>query len=269
MNGISLYRFEPAEICRITSLKDNKLWFSDPERFNDPLDFNLPIKDLTHRSGIDEKAFRESVSNLVNSIDFKSSHWAYSRNALKFIQQWVKNPKSMTPEQVIAEFKSHFKSFGVQCFMKNLDNALAWSHYASQHQGFCIEYNFYPMCFASYNANKLAQFPITYSTAMPEICLSELIFSPHQALKKFTATKSIEWSYEQEFRLVSYEQKGCAIEMPQGIEMKRLIAGAKMCPAHKATLKEVGKHLNIEVYEMAISHNTPNNNEWLIVKNCD
>lgn len=268
MNGISLYRFEPAEICRITSLKDNKLWFSDPERFNDPLDFNLPIKDLTHRSGFDEEAFRKSARNLVNSIDFKSSNWVYSQKALKFIKQWAKTPKSRTPEQVIAEFKSHFKSFGVQCFMKNLDNTLAWSHYASQHQGFCIEYNFRSMDFVTEN-NNLGRYPIAYSTDTPEICLSELIFSPHQALKKFIATKSIEWSYEQEVRLVNYEQKGCAIEMPHGIEMKRLIAGAKMCSAHKVALKEVGKHLKIEVCEMGISHNTPNRNEWLIVKSCD
>lgn len=269
MNGISLYRFEPAEIRRITSLKDNKLWFSDPQRFNDPLDFQLPIKDLTNRSGIDEKALRKAAFELVDNIDFeKESHRAYSANALKFIKQWAKNPTCRTPEQVIAEFKLYFKTFGVQCFMKNLDNTLAWSHYASQHKGFCIEYNFKPMCFASKNPH-LAQYPITYSTAIPDICLSELIFSPHQALQKFIATKSIEWSYEQEVRLVNYEQKGCAIEMPRGIKIKRLIAGAKMCPAYKATLREVGEHLGIEVCEMDISHNTPNRNEWLTVKSCD
>ncbi|SBS35647.1 hypothetical protein MAQ5080_03232 [Marinomonas aquimarina] len=270
MNGISLYRFEPADIRRITFLKDNKLWFSDPERFNDPLDFDLPIKDLTDRSGIDEKALRKAAFELVDSIDFeKESHRAYSAKALKFIKEWAKHPKSRTQEQVIAEFKLYFKTFGVQCFMKNLDNTLAWSHYASQHQGFCIEYNFYPMCFARENVKNLAQFPITYSTAIPEICLSELIFSPHQALKKFIATKSIEWSYEQEVRLVNYEQKGCAIEMPRGIKMKRLIAGAKMCPAYKANLREVGEHLGIEVCEMEISHSSPYKNKWLALKNSD
>lgn len=37
MSGTTIYRFEPADDKRILDLADNKLWFSDPLKFNDPL----------------------------------------------------------------------------------------------------------------------------------------------------------------------------------------------------------------------------------------
>lgn len=179
-------------------------------------------------------------------------HWLFNKITVKYINQWAKDSTTRTPEQICDEMKNHFTSFGVQCFMKKFETPLAWAHYASSHKGFCIEYDFKAMTFAKKNSN-LAQNHVNYVSELPEICLSELLFSPHQALGKFTATKSVDWSYEQELRLVNFEKKATSIDMPEGLKIKKLIAGHKMSVEHKQRLKDVAETLQVEYDEMAIT----------------
>lgn len=108
------------------------------------------------------------------------------------------------------------------------------------------------MTFATQN-NNLAQYHVNYVSELPEICFSELLFSPHQALGKFTATKSVDWSYEQELRLVNFEKKATFIDMPEGLKIKTLIAGHKMSTEHKQLLKYTAETLQAGYDEMTIT----------------
>jgi hypothetical protein len=51
----------------------------------------------------------------------------------------VKSKKERNVEYAI---RNRFRSIGVCCFTRNVNSILMWSHYASNHQGFCVEYKY-------------------------------------------------------------------------------------------------------------------------------
>lgn len=68
-------------------------------------------------------------------------------------------------------------------------------------------------------------------------------------MEKLLATKTLEWTYEQEIRIVHFEKQGQLIDMPQGLSIS-LTAGRNMCEGHLNLLKKVGEKLNVPVYQM-------------------
>lgn len=93
----------------------------------------------------------------------------------------------------------------VTCFNNAPDNMLLWSHYASNHRGFMIEFKI-----PKKDHNGLLPLPVEYSDSLREIdCPSDC----HIALKNWTSdenfnlykdgflVKAKDWHYEKEFRL--------------------------------------------------------------------
>ena len=99
------------------------------------------------------------------------------------------------------------REFGVACFTPEWDNLLMLAHYTSKHSGFAVEYDVCPMEIAIY-APAYAQFHMQYVSAVEQICLSEILFSPHQVLGRILGTKAVHWSSEKEWRLVHFEKCG-------------------------------------------------------------
>lgn len=79
-------------------------------------------------------------------------------------------------------------------FSERKDNILMWSHYANNHKGFCIEYKFSDLLRSSG-----LLMPVIYSKKLPgksEPINIEVIF-----------TKSIDWEYEHEWRIIDYNTR--------------------------------------------------------------
>jgi len=101
------------------------------------------------------------------------------------------------------------------CFSEVYDSILMWSHYAENHEGFCIEYNLYDVLW-----NHMV-YPVLYSDKI----LNPLWFSGKDDTnwdKKLLLTKSNKWKYEREWRIIIsplvnelIEGKGMQIQMPK------------------------------------------------------
>lgn len=83
---------------------------------------------------------------------------------------------------------------------------LLWSHYANSHKGYCIEYN---------SIDILKQFqhfllPVIYQENYLQTGISDIAnpVAPFDLAIKSITTKSIEWKYEQEWRIVRTCQSG-------------------------------------------------------------
>jgi hypothetical protein len=50
--------------------------------------------------------------------------------------------KSKNEGKVEDAIRNKFNSIGVCCYTRNVNSILMWSHYASNHKGFCVEYNY-------------------------------------------------------------------------------------------------------------------------------
>lgn len=133
------YLFQPASLSRLSKLSRKKLWMSDPERFNDPLDLRLELEDLSYRSPFDDEGrLREAMRGLLSNNPKAALHWFYNERLLQSIQCWIEGEINVF--MLEDEIKERFREFGVACFTPKWNNGLMWSHYADSHAGYCIEY---------------------------------------------------------------------------------------------------------------------------------
>jgi hypothetical protein len=245
------YQFQPAHDPnddRLNSLRADRLWISDPALFNDPLDLRLAVKDLTYRGPFqDEARLKGALRLLLDGDDQLGLHKFYDGPLLNSIHNWAE--QRISTVELLQDIERRFERFGVACFTSHLDNQLMWSHYASCHAGFCVEYSVRSMSFACENPDFL-QCHVQYVSKLPELCLSEALFTPHQLLLRMLATKSTDWAYEREWRLAHLDQKHSAVEMPKHMCISALVAGLKMAPDKVNQLKHKAAELGVPAFQV-------------------
>lgn len=80
-------------------------------------------------------------------------------------------------------------------------NKLMWSHYADEHKGICIQYDFSENILQN-NDNRQSRFMLVrYAKKDESIDVNKNTISVHEGF----ATKSSDWKYENEVRLISYD----------------------------------------------------------------
>lgn len=157
----------------LDNLKNSTFYFSDPNNFNDPFDcvtyFSKPsLKRIFDKSEIDLAA---------------NANPNYQKDLSKNVSRVLK------------------KKLGVSCFSAINDSILMWSHYADSHTGICLKFDI------SKDSNFFCddlRF-VNYRSHLPEIKLHHLDKGHDQNIDKMIFTKSLDWSYEQELRLLKQQ----------------------------------------------------------------
>lgn len=85
----------------------------------------------------------------------------------------------------------------VTCFTDTYTNPLMWAHYASSHTGFCVGYSKDEIENACDKLDK-----IKYCTEMPTTIVAGETYNIHDRFNKIIYSKSMDWSYENEWRAV-------------------------------------------------------------------
>jgi hypothetical protein len=110
----------------------------------------------------------------------------------------------------LAPLKKSFNYFRIASFSRDKESALAventlmWSHYADEHCGFCIEYEFNQDDFRrKSNKNKTIAYlkSMNYPTTDKPLNLADC---SSISLSDAVATKAKNWEYENEVRMISY-----------------------------------------------------------------
>lgn len=129
--------------------------------------------------------------------------------------------------------KESYNDYRIACFCEDQDknqkaiqNTLMWSHYADNHAGICIEYSFDIDDFGrnDFNANSVSRFfkvkyidaqlcPINFETD------GGVTLSPEKAF----FTKSNDWEYENEVRLLQYSANNGALRTQYKLSNKSKI----------------------------------------------
>ena len=120
-----------------------------------------------------------------------------------------------------------------------------WSHYASQHQGFCVQYAVNELD----DLQREHLYPVVYSESRFSFASAiESGDTPDERMCAIILTaihKAPDWHYEQEWRLVDVDTTGDHLEMPMpspvGIYM-----GAKISSEHEYRLLRTRDRLNRE-----------------------
>ena len=179
-----LYKYYTPKMRNLESIKNNKFWYAPPKNFNDPFDSDFPVnQDLFFNSLI--KQSTEGKGIRVGSAAWKEMH--------------AETPKIVTQ---VKEFLDAFRqTMAITCFSENDDSLLMWSHYGYNHQGICVAYELQKI----YSELDICPVPVVYTNDRVCLTLVDLNNVENSSLSFLAGsltTKSPEWSYEAEWRIV-------------------------------------------------------------------
>jgi len=187
-----LYKYGSFEGERRNYLKeillDSKIYFSNPFRFNDPFDLRPRVKRGSSRE--ERQRAKEKIFKMLSKkfpFDPKSKR---KREAARIYARIGGN------NSLIDQFEVILKKYGVYCLSAKCDNLLMWAHYGAAHTGYCLEFDASGGSFFA-NASE-----VHYQADYPVI---KLFHSDQDWGKEAVLTKSLDWAYEEEWRLTSTE----------------------------------------------------------------
>lgn len=196
-----LYQYRSVDEYNLENIKNGVIWGSKADCFNDPYDclFSSDALDELVKRAIDNK--RQAFIPRIE----------YVENELSKVSQDIR-------DKIV-----------VSCFSERNDSLLMWSHYADQHKGICVTYDY----------NKLVRLcqrlirPVRYGNKISTVYLDKN--RRKRDIGEILITKAIDWSYEQEWRVIDtiqpYEKdttkncKGKTIEAPVP---EKIIFGSKV-----------------------------------------
>lgn len=168
----------------------------------------------------------------------------------------------------------------IACFSEQNNSTLMWGHYADSHKGFCLEYDFQSIlkectqncidirCCNNFMLNySLA--PIIYTkerfdaTAYFSTVMQALLYEKNQIpmdlyyediliVSKCMLTKSIDWEYENEWRLFTpnFNDEYKPYRKIASLRPVALYMGAKITKENESVLYEVCKNKGIKCFKM-------------------
>ena len=206
-----LYKYRSFNVNSLTELCDSEVYFSNPQRFNDPLDCSptlindmslVDIEKITHRIVL--KNYNKDYAN--NRI----SHWRYMSTEYGGDYKTDRKAKelyiSLLMDEVKRQLDFKMKGRGVLSLASQWDSPLMWSHYAEEHKGICIEYDISTaICGKPKEIDYLSDRGILLSK-VSDFIFNDSIGALNEIEQKYFYTKANQWNYEQEWRYVTEEQ---------------------------------------------------------------
>lgn len=242
----SVSRYKYQDFDKLQYLSKGKLFISDPGNFNDPFDLRLTLHDDLSAAGFSESALQRAFVAAIEEWPHIADHWFYDAETFEKLRYWTTGRLPLFyVEQAI---EARFKKFGVACFSTELNQPLLWAHYGASHKGICVQYFVRPMTLAA--KTNLLQYSVSYTTRLPPISLTEVLFAPRNVGQRMLATKSIDWAYEKEWRLIHLTTKGDSLDMPDGIEVASIIVGLSADPSDREKAFAKGNELQIPVFQV-------------------
>lgn len=176
-----------------------KLKNTEPEKFVITTEYTLGR--LRRIKGIPKSVFK-FFSITEHNLNALTDRYIYLPHFSKFndpfdcnfrlIDFKKQNKKSNQKKRERILFEN-FENIGISCFSRKNDSILMWSHYAENHKGFCIEFH------TNINTTGINPLDINYIKDFQNVNYYK---NKKDALYHMLYSKSLEWEYEEELRLI-------------------------------------------------------------------
>ena len=169
------------------------IWFSSPSSLNDPFE----CRPWFTFDGSQGQIVDVLTRALRRNNPCLAPHDATAHAVSIFLEGRHRDPKTWENlrNDVVARLG---EDIGLYCLTKTNDNILMWSHYAQNHQGYCLEFeatDFTPVFGESQEVTYAKEFPVV-----------DFFNTPHDKQVDLTfLTKFIGWEYEEEYRVIDHE----------------------------------------------------------------
>lgn len=193
----SLFKYSKVKNV-ISLLSDDLMFLPKIENLNDPFECNI-FYDL-------DILLDKLIDNLDKFIDY-SEFWdeTISDNESVFISEFLKQSLREPLEKILSKWEDTFKNkTSVICLTEDYCINPLWAHYADNHKGVCIEYDFENI------SNLMIEdlcFPIEYVEESDNTWELSALFddtietNPNWQLR-LALRKSYNWKYEKEWRII-------------------------------------------------------------------
>lgn len=186
-----LFKYRPINDYTRKMLSSKEIYHAGRDSFNDPLD------------GINSYRLVYTPEEMTSYIDMVSEGRPTEEAEMvrNYLQQNPEVFEITTRESILADLGS----FGISCFSAKADNFLMWSHYAQEHHGVCMEFDFTREIqmvrqrgFSLLNSYMLNMRKVVYTDSTAVVNLTSI------SRDKFSPVyhKSRNWEYEEEYRSV-------------------------------------------------------------------
>jgi len=225
-----LYKYKRFDEYSLRMLLNNEIWFSKPSSFNDPFDCAL--------NPASPKTSEDNRHQLFEIIDRLCSPEESKIKKDKILLENKGKETLKVQDEKVLEYFEEAKDIGILSLSEKNDSILMWSHYADNHEGFCIEFA------REDNAQNILSHhmcrPVQYVTNYPNL-------NRVTHLEEVNVyTKAKEWEYEAEWRLVSKEGN---VLIPMSAQITGIIFGLKACDESIKTIKNTLKGKDIKFYK--------------------
>lgn len=138
-----------------------------------------------------------------------------------------------------------------------VSNALMWAHYANEHSGFCIEYEFSHNEFMRNNIKeRIASRLLNIKYALNDKPFNVEEKEPFTVSDAFL-TKSADWKYENEVRLIQYKPAGGALRQQYRLDPETKVSAIYFgvrCPDTTISIIKKLVSDNIPTYKMRVDY---------------
>lgn len=196
------YKYLPFNAGSLKMITEGTVKFTNPAEFNDPFDC-LPSFEL------------DSAESLERCRpEFRSLSTAKKERMLARLKQELESGR------YVGDLHSRI---GVLSLSRNPLNILMWSHYADHHRGFIVELLMETSA-PGHLLDFVLPFQVTYSDERPSVT-----WGGRFDLERYFLTKAIQWSYEDEERVLTPSHLGPGIyKYSREYFLSSVIAGPKI-----------------------------------------
>lgn len=217
-NVIYRYKYLPLNKDSIKTITEGSISFTCPHAFNDPFDCRPYV---CPNSVLDISAKRPDLYRKVGQeLRLSPAERIMKKSVLlKRLSDRVESG------QWIADLLA---GVGVVSLSTDALNTLMWSHYANFHRGFVLEFRI-PLRGrkeeAQFARDRLTPFPVRYSVDRPHV---EMFSKSSELVEKILLTKSLDWAYEAEERVVDQTRGPGVFKYRRNDILRSIICGVKM-----------------------------------------
>lgn len=234
-----LYKYYSEKPSNIDALRNHEMWYSAPCNFNDIFDCDVSINE----KAIFESFLKENPQE--HRIRRGSPMWIKLKSdvhkQIDYLQGTFEETKQVT---------------GISCLSESDSSLLMWAHYANNHKGMCVEYELLKIS----NQLKFTPVPVIYTNDRVTLSSLESENLDRDTMKFFVesiTTKSSEWNYEKEWRIIRDESacntrwdkvnKGALLKM---IRPTSIILGRRAERNFEENVREYCEKEKVTLYKM-------------------
>lgn len=230
------------------ALINNEIYLASPADFNDPFDCRI-TPNFIDRS---EQELEDYVKRTMNNQASQLRKVQDPTQRINDFRNRVKKKFEFQKESDELHFKKQNECYGILSLSTTWKSILMWSHYANSHTGFCIGYDSHKLV----NTSKLGKGgPINYGVEFPDVNSTNSTYEENFEQNSFreTHSKSQEWEYENEYRLMTlkpngFQKKDRIIRLPDDV-INEVTLGIQISSKSKDEIVNICKERDVDVYQ--------------------